>query len=99
MATPHVVIRPRIHITKSSRCSRLSLSYNLWCSKSHLTFSLENFFLIDSSCSVHNSTLLDNVYLEIGIHFPMNFSCHLTFRLPSYLFWHRLPRGGVVTNP
>jgi len=23
----------------------------------------------------------------------------LTFRLPSYLLWHRLPRGGVVTTP
>src|SRR6218665_242259 len=30
---------------------------------SHMTFSLENFFLIDSACC--NSTILDTVYLEI----------------------------------
>src|SRR6218665_3860526 len=46
---------------------------------SHLTFSLENFFLIDSACSVHNSTILDNVYLEIEIHFLMKFSYHLMY--------------------
>src|SRR6218665_3050040 len=43
----------------------------------HLTFCLENFFLIDSASSVHNSMLLDTVYLEIGIHFLMNSFYHL----------------------
>src|SRR6218665_1845313 len=41
---------------------------------SHMTFSLENFFVIDFACC--NSTILNNAYLEIGIHFPMNSSCH-----------------------
>src|SRR6218665_1117017 len=44
---------------------------------SHFTFSLENFFLIDSACSVHNSTILDTVYLEIEIHFLINSSYYL----------------------
>src|SRR6218665_2091541 len=46
---------------------------------SHLTVSLENFFLIDSTYSVHNSTILDISYLKIGIHFLMNSSCHLLY--------------------
>src|SRR6218665_1620695 len=46
-------------------------------SVSHMTFSLENFFVIGSACC--NSTILDIAYLEIGIHFPMNSSCNLLY--------------------
>src|SRR6218665_3382137 len=42
---------------------------------SHMTFSLENFFLIDSAG--YNPTILDTVYLEI--HFPINSSCNLLY--------------------
>src|SRR6218665_1197529 len=44
---------------------------------SHLTISLENFLVIGSACC--NPTILDNFYLEIGIHFLMNSSCHLLY--------------------
>src|SRR6218665_2961095 len=44
---------------------------------SHMTFSLENFLVIDSACC--NSTILDIAYLEIGILFPMNSSCNLLY--------------------
>src|SRR6218665_1562767 len=80
----HHYLSLNIHYQILLAYSIRSLMYSLMFSTplvsglvSHMTFSLENFLLIDSAS--YNPTILDTVYLEIGIHFPMNSSYHLMY--------------------
>src|SRR6218665_343637 len=75
-----------VHYQILLACSLQSLMYSLVFSTQlvsdpvpHMTFFLEILFHIGSAIFVHNSTILDIAYLEIGIHFPMNSSCNLRY--------------------
>ena len=54
-------------------------------------------FSFSQDCSLLSESIALEA-LQIGVHCKKRY-IGLTFRLPSYLLWHRLPRGGGYHTP